>query len=107
MTKTWLQLQAEGWQEIFGANSEIVYVRPTGTKVRRKRDLKESELREIGDILFPGKRKKVSTQQQGPSESTHTTNSEINLRRSDVFVIEEPEPSQSCSNEVILSHQGH
>ena len=71
--------------------------------MRRKRDLKESELREIGDILFPGKRKKVTTQLQGPSESTDTNISETNVRRSDVFVIEEPESTQSCSHEVMLS----
>ena len=93
-TKTWLQLEAEGWSRETNDRNEVIYKRPSGRKVRRKRDLNETELIEFGDTLFPGKRQKIHFQYQ----PIHPTAPD-NTRRSDVFSIDEPE----AINEVRVS----
>ena len=85
--KTWSQLEGEGWSRETNDRNEVIYKRPSGKKVRRKRDLNETELMEFGDTLFPGKRQKIQFHHQ-PILPTATDNTR---RRSDVFIIEGPE----------------
>ena len=94
--KTWLQLEAEGWsRETNDRNNEVIYKHPSGKKIRRKRDLNETELIEFRDTLFPGKRQKVPSHPQ----PIHPTSPDNTSRRSDVFITEEPE----AINEVRVS----
>ena len=95
--KTWLELESEGWSREFNERNNVIYKRPSGTKVTRKRDLSETELLEFGDILFPGKRQKIrfSHQPQQPQPEIPKI-PDIPVRRSEVFVVDETE----ASNEV-------
>ena len=99
--KTWLQLVADGWIREGGDGSEVIYKRPSGKKVRRKRDLTESETKEFGDLLFPGKRKKTQVE-EGHPQPVVISAPEHNDKRSDVFEADEVEAPLSLSNEVLI-----
>ena len=96
--KTWSQLESEGWsREVNERNDDVEYKRPSGKKVRRKRDLSDTEQLEFGDILFPGKRKKIlfTFQPHNPPPEVPIL-PDIPVRRSEVFVVDDRE----ASNEV-------
>ena len=45
------------WSKEINQNNRVHYVRPDKRKVRQRRNLTNKEKDEIGDILFPGKKK--------------------------------------------------
>ena len=95
--KTWLQLESEGWSREINERNNVIYKRPSGTKVTRKRDLSEIEMLEFGDTLFPGKRQKIQlTHQLQQPQPEIPIIPDIPVRRSEVFVVDETE----ASNEV-------
>ena len=51
---SWSNLEQSGWTKtISPTNNRVVYVRPSGTMVRQKRDLTSTKKVTLGNILFP------------------------------------------------------
>ena len=74
---SWEKLEESGWTKTTSAaQNRVVYIRPSGTMVRQKRDLSSSEKVTLGNILFPPKRSKtqsllpppVSVQEESPTD---------------------------------------
>ena len=84
-----------GWERFTSDNKKVFYVRPgpDRRKVNQRRDLTATEKTEIGDILFPGRKK--GKLPETPSVPTPSTSG--GSRPSDIF---EFDSSEEQLNEV-------
>ena len=57
---TWKELADMGWKERRDDMKQVSYVRPNNMKVNSKGDLSKEDRVDIGDLLFPGKQRRVS-----------------------------------------------
>ena len=71
--KSFSDLEELGWEAVRNSKTnKLGYKRPNGKIVNQRRHLSASENVEIGNILFPGKRKAV---EQEPSLKAHSSQS--------------------------------
>ena len=71
--KSFSDLEELGWEAVRNSKTnKLGYKRPNGKIVNQRRHLSASENAEIGNILFPGKRKAV---EQEPSLGAHSSQS--------------------------------
>ena len=106
MSKSWEDLSSEGWVRHESDGQFMFYERPNSKrKIRRKRDLNSKEKAEIGDILFPGKRRREQILDISDHESgEQSINDHGSIHHDDVIMDDVPEVSESVtvSNEVWL-----
>ena len=94
MSKSWEDLRSEGWVRHESDGKFIFYERPNTKKKKCKRDLNAKEKAKIGDILFPGKKRRGPQLGVPQIDVGETINDPHN---DDVLMDDVPEPSESVT----------
>ena len=77
---SWKDLQELGWKQRSDKNNRVSFLRPDGSVVSQRRQLSEREKSDIGDILFPGKRRKVAQRHETlGTQSSSGTQSQLHV----------------------------